>query len=150
MPNPSAISPSQMLEMVAEVPFSGIDHAALSFERLRSGSVTIRYNAARQASSVVRPGGTISGPTIFALCDMCAWAVVCSIKGKQALSMTTQCSIDFLRKPLPSKDLVVEGECIKAGARLVVSTVKVLTGLESSAVAHATITYSVPPAIAKL
>ena len=93
----------------------------------------------------------MSGPAMFALADLCAWSVVSTLKGKAALAVTTNMSLDFLRKPALRKDVIVHGRCLKDGARLVVSSVTIWTdGEEQRPVAHATVTYSVPPPRAKL
>ena len=53
----------------------------------------------------LRPGGTVSGPTMFALADCAFYAVTLAMIGRQALAVTTSCSINFMRKPEP-QDLV--------------------------------------------
>jgi len=47
----------------------------------------------------LRPGGTVSGPSMFALADVCAYFCILSHLGPVALAVTTNCSIDFMRKP---------------------------------------------------
>ena len=146
----SAVTVSEMLDLIAQVPFSGLTLEALKIEHLSKGEVTIRYSV-RGDPSLVRPGGTMSGPAMFALADLCAGSVVSTLKGKAALAVTTNMSLDFLRKPALRKDVIFHGQCLKDGARLVVSSVTIWTdGEEQRPVAHATVTYSVPPPGAKL
>mmetsp|Transcript_3250 Transcript_3250/g.6327 ORF Transcript_3250/g.6327 Transcript_3250/m.6327 type:complete len:195 (-) Transcript_3250:99-683(-) len=136
------ISGKEMLELFKQVPFTPLDDK-LSVEQLGYGSARIRLHVDSQN---LRPGGTVSGPVLFTLCDLVAWAVVCSLKGKSLLSVTTSTSIDFLNKPRPEHDLIGVGQVLKNGKRLVVSRVSVYSdGDLENAVAHASVTYSVPP-----
>ncbi|NBT32881.1 MAG: PaaI family thioesterase, partial [Rhodobacteraceae bacterium] len=42
----------------------------------------------------LRPGGTVSGPSMFALADVAVYLAILSRIGPKALSVTTNCSID--------------------------------------------------------
>ena len=90
----------------------------------------------------IRPGGTIAGPFMMMLADVCMYAVVLSLLGKIKLAVTTSLNINFLRKPANS-DLVGRGSIIKMGKRLAVIEVSIFSNDEI--VAHATGTYSIPP-----
>jgi len=92
----------------------------------------------------LRPGGTISGPTMMSLADTAAYVLVLSAIGLQPLSVTTNLSINFLRKPAP-KDLIAEARLLKLGKALAVSDVLIRSDGEAEAVAHAVVTYSIPP-----
>ena len=94
--------------------------------------------------SHLRPGGTISGPTMMALADATMYAVVLSRIGIVPLAVTTNFNINFLRKP-PQADIVAEGRMIKLGKRLAVMEVTLFTAdSEHDPIAHATGTYSIP------
>ena len=93
----------------------------------------------------LRPGNTVSGPSIFYLVDCTAFMAVCARLGKEALAVTTNCSIDFMRKPASDIDLVAHCELLKVGKSLVVADVKVYSENTERPVASATITYSIPP-----
>ncbi len=67
--------------------------------------------------SNVRPGGTVSGPSLMALADCAAWLAVVGRIGPVALSVTTSLHIDFLRKPA-LVDVVAVGTLLKLGSRL--------------------------------
>jgi uncharacterized protein (TIGR00369 family) len=97
------------------------------------------------SSKHLRPGNTISGPSIFYLVDCAAYMAVFARLGKEALSVTTNCSIDFMRKPSRDIDLVANCELLKVGKSLVVADVKVYSENIDRPVARATITYSIPP-----
>jgi uncharacterized protein (TIGR00369 family) len=92
----------------------------------------------------LRPGGTISGPSMFALCDLALYVAILHEIGRAPLAVTTNVSINFLRKPR-ADDLVGTAKLIKLGKRLAVGEVALYSpGLEEM-VAHATGTYSIPP-----
>jgi len=90
----------------------------------------------------LRPGGTIAGPFMMMLADVCMFAVVLSLLGEIKLAVTTSLNINFLRKPSES-ELVARGNIIKLGKRLAVVEVSIYS--EDDIVAHATGTYSIPP-----
>lgn len=93
----------------------------------------------------LRPGGTVSGPTLFALADMTVYVAVLAMIGPEALAVTTNASIDFMRKPEPSRDLVADCRLLKLGRRLAVGDVLIRSDGSADAVARATLTYSIPP-----
>lgn len=94
----------------------------------------------------LRPGGTVSGPTIFALADVAIYLAILSRIGPVALAVTTSASIDFLRKPEQGRDLLARVRLLKLGRVLAVADALVFSdGLEEP-VARASMTYSIPPA----
>lgn len=92
----------------------------------------------------LRPGGTISGPTMMALADLAAYAVILAHIGPVALAVTTNLNMNFLRKPGPG-DLVGTCRLLKLGKRLAVTECGIAGRGEGDLVAHATATYSIPP-----
>ncbi len=92
----------------------------------------------------LRPGGTISGPTMMALADTAVYALVLSAIGKAPLAVTTNLSINFLRKPQPG-DLLAEARMLKLGKALAVGEVTIRSDGADDVVAHAVVTYSIPP-----
>jgi uncharacterized protein (TIGR00369 family) len=92
----------------------------------------------------LRPGGTISGPTIFALADVALYVAILAQLGAVKLAVTTNLNINFLRKPEP-RDLIGEARLLKLGKRLAVGEVTVFSDGVGEMVAHATGTYSIPP-----
>jgi len=91
----------------------------------------------------IRPGGTISGPTMMELADFAMYVAVFSVAGPQPLAVTTNLNINFLRKP-GKGDLIAEARLMKVGKRLVVGEVAIYSEGEDEPVAHVTSTYSVP------
>ena len=93
----------------------------------------------------LRPGNTVSGPAIFSLVDCTAYMAILAKLGKEALAVTTNCSIDFMRKPSGQTDLIANCEILKFGTTLVVADAKVYSEDTEKPVARASITYSIPP-----
>jgi uncharacterized protein (TIGR00369 family) len=92
----------------------------------------------------LRPGGTISGPTMMAMTDFAMYVAILASIGPVPLAVTTNLNINFLRKPEP-RDLVAEARLMKLGKRLAVGEVMIWSDGEEEMVAHATSTYSIPP-----
>lgn len=93
----------------------------------------------------LRPGGTISGPSIFALADLAVYLAVLSRIGPVGLAVTTNSSLDFLRKPAPDRDLIADCRLLKLGRVLAVGDVLVRSEGDPAPVARAAMTYSIPP-----
>ncbi|MBP0482011.1 PaaI family thioesterase [Sagittula salina] len=93
----------------------------------------------------LRPGGTVSGPAMFSLADVVAYVAVLAHVGREALAVTTHCSIDFMRKPEAGVDLLAEGRVLKMGRALAVIDVLLFSEGNRQPVAHASLTYSIPP-----
>lgn len=91
----------------------------------------------------LRPGGTVSGPIIMALADVAMYVAVLSAIGWVPLAVTTNLSINFLRKPAP-RDLLAEARLLKLGKRLAVGEVGIRSDGGDELVAHVTSTYSIP------
>lgn len=92
----------------------------------------------------LRPGGTVSGPAMFALADVCLYVAILAQIGPVALAVTTNMTINFLRRPEPG-DLIADCRLLKLGARLAVGEVYLYASGHPDPVAHATGTYSIPP-----
>ncbi|MFK8080404.1 MAG: PaaI family thioesterase [Granulosicoccus sp.] len=94
----------------------------------------------------LRPGGTVAGPIMMGLADAAVYALVLSRIGPVELAVTTQLSINFLRKPEPG-DVLARASMLKLGKRLAVADVLLYSepaGIDQP-VAQATATYSIPP-----
>lgn len=94
----------------------------------------------------LRPGGTVSGPSIFALADVSVYMAVLAMVGREALAVTTSCSIDFMRKPAAGVDLIASCRLLKLGRVLAVGDVLIHSEGQVAPVARASLTYSIPPA----
>ena len=93
----------------------------------------------------LRPGGTISGPTMMLLADTAMYAAILTTIGGVVLAVTTNLNINFLRKPEAHRALLGESWLMKMGKRLIVGEVIIYSQGDPEPVAHATCTYSIPP-----
>jgi len=100
----------------------------------------------RYGEKMLRPGGTVSGPTLMALADFAMYVVLLSAIGPIGLAVTTNLNINFLRKGQPGQDVLAEARLLKLGKRLAVGEVNLLSGSSPDPIAHVTSTYSIPNA----
>ena len=93
----------------------------------------------------LRPGGTVSGPSLFALADVSIYLAILAMIGPVALAVTTNASIDFMRKPAPGTDLLARCRLLKLGRVLAVGDCLIYSEGTPDPVARAAMTYSIPP-----
>ncbi len=98
----------------------------------------------RYSERLLRPGGTISGPTLMTLADFAMYVVLLSAIGPIGLAVTTNLNINFLRKGQRGQDLLAAARLLKLGRRLAVGEVNLLSGSSPDPIAHVTSTYSIP------
>src|ERR1700692_2549376 len=98
----------------------------------------------RYSDRMLRPGGTVSGPTLMALADCAMYVVLLSAIGPVGLAVTTNLNINFLRKGQPGQDVLAAARLLKLGKRLAVGEINLLSGTSPDPVAHVTATYSIP------
>ena len=77
---------------------------------------------------MLRPGGTVSGPTLMALADFAMYVVLLSAIGPVGLAVTTNLNINFLRKGAPGQDVLAAAKLLKLGKRLAVGEVNLTVG----------------------
>jgi len=126
--------------LLREFPQAFYEGCGLHLERVEYGQIRVRREFHEDH---LRPGGTISGPTMMELADFAMYVAVFSAIGPQALAVTTNLSINFLRKPSQA-DILADAKLLKVGKRLVVGEVTIFSAGLEDPVAHATATYSVP------
>jgi uncharacterized protein (TIGR00369 family) len=126
---------------LAEFPQVFHPESGLAVEAVWERGCRVRQ-AFRQRS--LRPGGTISGPTMMALADFAMYVAVLAAIGPVPLAVTINLNINFLRKAAP-RDLLAEARLLKLGKRLATGEVTICSQGETEPVAHATSTYSIPP-----
>ena len=85
------------------------------------GPMTARMSLA-VSDRHLRPGGTLSGPSMMGLADLALYAAILANVGPVALAVTTNLAFNFLRKPAP-RDLVADARLLKLGRRLAVGEV---------------------------
>jgi uncharacterized protein (TIGR00369 family) len=127
--------------LAAEFPQVFNSSSGLSIEALWDGGCRVRQ-AFRELH--VRPGGTISGPTMMALADFAMYVAVLGAIGPVPLAVTINLNINFLRKPA-QRDLTGEARLLKLGKRLATGEVWIRSDGADEPVAHVTSTYSIPP-----
>lgn len=98
----------------------------------------------RYGERMLRPGGTVAGPTLMALADLAIYVVLLSAIGPVGLAVTTNLNINFLRKGQPGQDVLAAAKLMKLGKRLAVGEVTLLSGTSPDPIAHVTSTYSIP------
>ena len=113
----------------------------VKIERADGASCLVRE---RFNERMLRPGGTVSGPTLMALADCAMYVVLLSAIGPVGLAVTTNLNINFLRKGAPGADVLAEAKLLKLGKRLAVGEVTLLSGDSPDPIAHVTATYSIP------
>ncbi|GAC1030575.1 PaaI family thioesterase [Pseudomonas sp. No.21] len=95
-------------------------------------------------SKLVRPGGTLSGPTLMALADAAMYAVVLGRLGRVEMAVTSNLNINFLARLQPL-DLMAEARILRLSRRQAVCEVSLYSrGMEEELVAHVTGTYALP------
>lgn len=112
-------------------------------ERMRVEHVdddTLRLRMAVDTSNL-RPGATLSGPTLFTMVDAAAWLLTVAHLGADRDAVTSGATINFLRRP-GLGDVVAEARLLKLGRRLTVTDVLVFSGGDERPVAHATVNYA--------
>ncbi len=92
---------------------------------------------------MLRPGGTVSGPTLMMLADASAYAVILAHIGPVALAVTSTFTINFLRKPQPI-GVIADAEILKLGRKLAVVEVRMYSEGSPALIAQATATYAIP------
>ncbi|MCE6957592.1 PaaI family thioesterase [Cereibacter sphaeroides] len=93
----------------------------------------------------LRPGGTVSGPSMFALADVAMYLAILARIGPVALAVTTNIAMDFMRKPEAGRDLIGHARLLKLGRILAVGDVLIRSDGSDEVVARAGLTYSIPP-----
>ncbi len=111
-------------------------------------AVHIRRGAARllmpYGPHLARPVETVCGPTMMTLADVALWAAVLSTLGPIEMVVTTNLTMNFLRKA-GAIDMIAEARVLKMGRRLAVAAVELVAADNDELVAHATASYSIPP-----
>ena len=124
----------------AEFPQAFHGASGLSIDEVWHGGGRVRQDYQER---LIRPGGTISGPTMMALADFAMYVGILASIGPVPLAVTINLNINFLRKPA-QRDLIAECRLLKLGKRLAVGEVAIRSDGNDDPVAHVTSTYSIP------
>ncbi len=120
--------------------FGAGNELSVTTEKLEFGFARLRLPF---SPAYLRPGGTVSGPTIMALADTALYAAVLSVIGMQPLAVTSDLGFHFLRKA-GQADLLADARVLKSGKRLVVGEVHIYAGEDTRPVARAAGSYVIP------
>lgn len=130
------------LEQFLEAEFPQMRPQRIRIEHWDGRAIRVAMPIAEQH---LRPGNTVSGPTMMTLADVAAYLLLLGLIGPVALAVTTNLSINFLRKP-GLTDLVAEATMLKLGKTLAIIEIALHSGGQAEPVAHSVMTYAIPPA----
>jgi uncharacterized protein (TIGR00369 family) len=117
------------------------DIGAFAIEQLTELAAVVRLPIDEK---FIRPGGSVSGPTMFKIADLTAWVAIISERGPRAIdAVTANMTINFLARPAPH-DLICHARLLRLGRRLAISECQLFTEGDDNMVAHATCTYAMP------
>lgn len=116
--------------------------AKFVLESFDQHSITIRRKI---DTTDLRPGGTVSGPTMMSLADCAIYVAILREIGLVALAVTTSLNINFLRRPVAERDILGVCKILKLGKVLAVGEVTIYSEGDDRPIAHSVGTYSIPP-----
>ena len=116
-------------------------HDDIAIEAADGASCQLRQ---RYSDQMLRPGGTVSGPTLMALADFAMYVVLLSAIGAVGHPVTTNLNINFLRRGEAGQDVLAAARIMKLGKRLAMGEVMLMSGTSPDPIAHVTATYSLP------
>lgn len=97
-----------------------------------------------ESAEHLRPGGTVSGPSMVLLADVGVYVAILATLGAEAIeAVTTSLNVNFLSRPGPGL-LVCDVALLKIGRRLVVAEAAIRDARGETLMAHATATYALP------
>ncbi len=132
---------AEMLEAFNREHFPQVDHLGLKVDHVDDSSITVTM---KTEDRHLRPGGTVSGPTMMEMADAAMYLLLLAQIGPVALAVTTSLNINFLRKPEPG-EMIAKGRLLKLGKTLATGEFSLFAGDPDEPVAHVTATYAIPP-----
>ena len=114
----------------------------ISIDSMNDQEATVRLSVNNRH---LRPGNTVSGPSMFLLADVAAYIAILAQVGARTQAVTTSAHMDFLRKPQAQADIIATTKVLKIGKQLAVTDVYLYSENDSNMVARAAMTYSLPP-----
>ncbi len=128
-------------EEIEEFMRADFPQAKFIIEAVGKQSATVKHTI---GFDELRPGGTVSGPVLMAAADCALYVAILGEIGIVSLAVTTSLTINFMRKPSSTKDIIAECTLLKVGRALVVGEVSLYSEGDEKAVAHVVATYSIP------
>jgi len=132
------LTAEEITDFLADVFPGAMDHFVIEEVRPMHARVRMLFNEFR-----LRPGGTISGPSLMSLADTGLWVALLAMIGREPFSVTSHLDIDFLRKPAAG-DVIAHTALHKIGKRLAVGDVIMYSAGEDVPCARASVTYAIP------
>ena len=114
----------------------------ISIDSMNDQEATVRLSVNNRH---LRPGNTVSGPSMFLLADVAAYIAILAQVGARTQAVTTSAHMDFLRKPQAQADIIATTKVLKIGKQLAVVDVYLYSENDENMVARASMTYSLPP-----
>jgi acyl-coenzyme A thioesterase PaaI-like protein len=130
-------------EEIVEFMISEFPQNKCLIDRVGGQSAVVRHKI---GVDELRPGGTVSGPVLMTVADVALYVALLGEIGIVPLTVTTNLTINFLRKPSPDKDIVGRCKLIKIGKLLAMGEVTLYSEGSQDPVAHAVGVYAIPPA----
>ncbi|MFT6169953.1 MAG: hypothetical protein ACJAR9_002079 [Celeribacter sp.] len=116
--------------------------ADLGIETVTETSLTLRLTP---HAGHVRLGGTVSGPSLFLLADVAFYFAILARLGPVEMAVTTNASIDFMRKPEGHLPVLGTATVHKLGRTLAVGQVLMRNPDCDDVLAQASMTFAIPP-----
>jgi uncharacterized protein (TIGR00369 family) len=138
----TALSAEEVSRLIDET-FPEIHAGGRRMQIVSVGPAGARVHLALDRSSL-RPGGTVSGPTLFTLADFSIYVALLASLGATAIqAVTSNLNITFLSRPEPV-DIIADVRLIRIGRRLAYAEVGLTSVGQTRLIAHATGTYALP------
>lgn len=99
-------------KVAAELPVAAA--LGIAVEHAVPGRALVRL---RSHPHILRPGGVVAGPVLFAMADVAGWAAILAERGQDAV--TASATIHFLRGA-DSLPLLAQARPLRAGKRMLV------------------------------
>jgi uncharacterized protein (TIGR00369 family) len=128
-------------EQISAFLANSFPQAAFVIEAVGERSATVSLQVDERN---LRPGGTVSGPTLMSIADGALYVAILGEIGIVPLAVTSSLTINFLRKPQPDKRIIGVCKLLKVGRALAVGEVSLFSEGEAEPVAHVVGTYSIP------
>lgn len=114
----------------------------VTIESVGDGAATVRHEV---GTDELRPGGTVSGPVLMTVADVALYVALLGEIGIVPLAVTTNLSINFMRKPPGDRAILGVCKLMKVGRSLAVGEVSLFSEGLPDPVAHVVGTYAIPP-----
>ena len=134
------VTPQSELERILREDSDFIGDHDFVLDRYAYGDALVRL---KYRERYLRPGGTVAGPTLFALSDLTMWVLAMSVSAEGKMAVTTDMTMHFMR-PGSGADLLGEGKLLRAGRRLIVMEVGIRLDGTDKPMCHATGSYLMP------